>query len=70
MPPERSPLCPNAASCESLYRIAKDAGIDYATVHRFANEDRDARLRGIPRLADYFDLELCPRVKRRKSKRK
>jgi len=59
-----------AESGESLYRIAKDAGIDYATVHRFANENRDARLSVIQRLADYFDLELCPRVKRRKSKRK
>ena len=54
-------------SGETIYRIAKDSGIDYATVHRFVNEHRDARLSVIQKLADYFELELRPRKGKRKT---
>ncbi len=50
----------------TLYRIAKDAGIAYPVLHRFASGERDLTLETASRLADYFGMRLT-RPKRPKS---
>ena len=42
----------------SLYRIAKDAEISYAVIHRFANGKRQIKIEAADRLADYFGMKL------------
>ncbi len=56
----------------SLYRVAKDAGVDYATVYRFYHGWHGARLTTVDPLADYFGLKLQPvaKVKRKKGSTK
>lgn len=54
-------------SGESHYRIAKDAGIDTASLGRFMKKERGLSLPVIERLVDYFELEL---KRQRKSKAK
>jgi transcriptional regulator with XRE-family HTH domain len=49
------------ASGRSLYRIAKDSGVDYATVHRFVNGRRSLSVPALDRLAEYLGLELTRR---------
>jgi len=46
------------SSGETLYRIAKDAGVDYSSFHRFVNKKQTIRLDQADRLAAYFSLEL------------
>jgi plasmid maintenance system antidote protein VapI len=48
------------ASDATLYRIAKDAGLDYGTLHRFDNGTRSLTLESADKLARYFGLELQP----------
>lgn len=56
---ERSP--------ETYYRIAKDAGIGWATLTRFVSGERpDIRIQTVDRLCDYFGLELRPKRKARR----
>jgi transcriptional regulator with XRE-family HTH domain len=45
-------------SGQSMYQIAKEAGVDYSIVNRFFNEQRDMKLATADRLAAYFGLEL------------
>lgn len=47
-----------ASSGLTLYRIAKDAGIVYPVLHRFASGERDLTLETASRLADYFGMRL------------
>jgi plasmid maintenance system antidote protein VapI len=42
----------------SLYRIAKDSGVAYQVLHRFANRERDLTLETASKLADYFGMRL------------
>lgn len=58
------------ASGESWYRIAKDSGIDYGTLHRFLSGERDVRLETANRLAAYLGLELRPKAKPKKRAKK
>jgi plasmid maintenance system antidote protein VapI len=48
------------ASGESLYRIAKDAGLPYSRVHDFANGKGDVSIDNAEKLCEYFGLELRP----------
>ena len=54
---------------ESLYRLAKDSGIDYGTLHRFTNGARTLTLDTADRLAEFLELELKPRTKSRAKRR-
>ena len=47
----------------TLYRIAKDAGIPYAVLHRFATSERQVRLDQADKLAAYFSMRLTRPVK-------
>ena len=42
----------------SLYRIAKESGVAYQVLHRFARGERDLTLETATRLADYFGMRL------------
>jgi hypothetical protein len=42
----------------TLYRISKDAGINYAIVQRFATRERGLKLETADKLADYFGMRL------------
>ena len=46
------------ASDESLYRIAKDAGLPYSRIHDFVNGKGALSLENADRLCSYFGLEL------------
>jgi len=51
----------------SLYRLAKDAKLDYATVHRFARGERtDLVLHTAERLCDALGLRLVADRPKRK----
>ena len=54
---------------QSIYIVAKEAGVDYGTLHRFVHRDRDLRLSVAQRLVDYFGLELRPRVAQRRKRK-
>ena len=46
----------------TLYRIAKDSGVAYPVLYRFASGERDLTLATASKLADYFGMRLtCPR---------
>lgn len=42
----------------SLYRVAKDAGIGYASLHRFMSSERTVSLDVFDKLCEALDLEL------------
>jgi plasmid maintenance system antidote protein VapI len=42
----------------TLYRIAKDSGVVYQVLHRFASGERDLTLETASKLADYFGMRL------------
>jgi hypothetical protein len=49
------------AEGKSLYQIAADAGVDYASLHRFANKTRlDIRISTAEKLLAYFELKIVP----------
>ena len=50
----------------TLYRIAKDSGVVYQVLHRFARGERDLTLETATKLADYFGMRLT-RPKRPKT---
>lgn len=45
----------------SLYRIAKDSGVAYAQLHRFASGERGISMDAMDRLCDYLGLHLVKR---------
>lgn len=47
-------------SGQTMYALAKGAGIDRAVMVRYLNEDRDMRLTTAAKLAAYLGLELRP----------
>ena len=47
-------------SGESLYRIAKDAGLTYSCMHDFATGKGDLSIDNAEKLCEYFGLELRP----------
>lgn len=51
----------------TMYRIAKDAGLDFSTLSRFCHGERGLRLESADKLAEYFNLEVR---QPKKSKRK
>ena len=48
------------ASGDSQNQIARDSGVNQASLNLFMNEKRDLRLQTATRLADYFGLCFCP----------
>ena len=42
----------------SLYRIAKDSGVSYTVLHRFATGGRQIKADAADKLADYFGMKL------------
>ena len=51
----------------TLYRIAKDSGVDYAVLHRFLSGERvTLRLETADRIADYLGLKLKQDRRRKK----
>jgi len=42
----------------TLYRIAKDSGVAYQVLHRFARGERDLTLETASKLADYFGMRF------------
>ena len=50
-------------SGESLYRIAKDAGIGYASMHRFMSGERSVSLEVFDKICECLGLELRPKEK-------
>ena len=42
----------------TMYRIAKDAGLDFSTLSRFCHGERDLKLESADKLAEYFNLEV------------
>jgi hypothetical protein len=49
------------AEGRSLYQIASEAGVDYASLHRFANKTRlDIRISTAEKLLAYFELKIVP----------
>lgn len=44
----------------TLYRVAKDAGIGYATLHRFMHGERAVSMEVLDKLCWYMELELRP----------
>jgi len=48
------------ASDLTLYRIAKDAGIHYASLLRFVAKERDLRLESAGAIAAVLGLHLAP----------
>ena len=49
------------ASGESLYRIAKDAGLPYSRIHDFVNGKGALSLENAEKLCGYFGLDLKAR---------
>lgn len=45
-------------SKKSLNSIAKNAGVDYATLHRFVNDGRKVQINFVESLCKYFGVEL------------
>jgi hypothetical protein len=42
----------------TLYRVAKDSGVSYATLHRFMARGRALSLDGVDKLCKYLGLKL------------
>ena len=54
---------------ETLYRTAKESGVNYAVLHRFLSGERPTlRLETVDRIADYLGLKLKRPTKRRKKR--
>ncbi len=51
----------------TLYRIAKDASVDWGTIQRFMDGTRpNIRIDTLERLCEYLGLDLQPKKKRKK----
>ena len=44
----------------TIYRIAKDSGVDYSTIYRFVSGERSMDFDSAARIATYLGLELRP----------
>ncbi len=51
----------------SLYRMAKDLGINYASLYRSLKEDANPEWKRIKQILDYLDYEFVLRPKRTKT---
>jgi transcriptional regulator with XRE-family HTH domain len=47
-------------SGKTLYRVAKDSGVPYATLHRFMNGRTEVSLGSLDKLCAYLGLTLTP----------
>jgi transcriptional regulator with XRE-family HTH domain len=56
-------------SSVSLYRIAKDSGVDASTLSRFMSGERDLQLSTADKLAAFFSLEVAQRTKPARKRR-
>jgi hypothetical protein len=45
---------------ETLYRTAKDSGVDYANLYRFLKQRRPITLTSFEKLCTYLGLKLVP----------
>lgn len=54
----------------TLYRIAKDAGLDFSAVSRFYHGERSLTLDSADKLAEYFQMELKPKGKAKRQGKK
>ena len=52
----------------TMYRIAKDAGLDFSTLSRFCHGERSLKLESADKLADYFCLEVRQPKKAKRKK--
>jgi hypothetical protein len=59
--PLRAAIKESEKNGTTLYRLAKDAKVQYATLHRFVNDSIDVRLSTVDSLAGVLGLELTPR---------
>jgi hypothetical protein len=50
---------------ETLYRVAKDSGVPYATLHRFMANERGVSTATFDALCAYLRLNLTPQTKKR-----
>jgi DNA-binding phage protein len=54
----------------TMYRIAKDTGLNYTTLYNFYHGRTGAHLETLQYLVDYLDLQLQPIVKPKRKPRK
>jgi transcriptional regulator with XRE-family HTH domain len=47
-------------SGQTLYRVAKDSGVPYATLHRFMNGKTEVSMASLDKLCAYLGLALTP----------
>jgi transcriptional regulator with XRE-family HTH domain len=47
----------------TLYRVAKNAGVGYTTLHRFMNRERSLSMEALDKLCASMRLELQPKKK-------
>jgi hypothetical protein len=59
-----------ADSEQSLYAIAKGAGLNYGLLWRFKIGERDMRLESAGKVADFLGLELRPARQSKKARGK
>jgi len=52
----------------TIYRIAKDSGLDFSAVSRFYHGERDLTLTSADKLADFFELEVKKKAKPKRKK--
>jgi hypothetical protein len=45
-------------SGQTLYRVAKDSGVNYGTLHRFMTRERSMSLDAVEKLCAYLGLTL------------
>jgi transcriptional regulator with XRE-family HTH domain len=50
----------------SRYRIAKETGIEEATLSRFMSRERGLSMEALDALFEFFNLEIAPRRRTRK----
>ena len=66
MPPVLDAICEAIeASDKTHYRIAKDTGISQAQLSRLMSGERGLSLAALEQLAEYLDMEIVIRPKRR-----
>ena len=71
MPPLLDAICDAIeASDKTRYRIAKDTGISQGHLSRLMSGERGVSVAALEQLAEYLDLEIVIRPKRRSRKGK
>ncbi len=56
------------ANADSIYAVARDTGVEKASLIRFARGDQSLRLENADKLAAYFGIECRLPTRRRKGK--